>query len=103
MKIKLKCGRWYELSEKEYKDISRWVCGEDFSINLLSSFLKDIYSFDELYVEDWEFEELCEENYKIYDTDDRIISEGYKTEEAAILRMNYLIENGYYDYLYVDC
>jgi len=103
MKIKLKCGRWYELSEKEYKDISRWVCGEDFSINLLSSFLKDIYSFDELYVEDYEFEELCEENYKIYDTDDRIISEGWKTEEAAILRMNYLIENGYYDYLYVDC
>ena len=28
MKIRLKCGRWYELSEKEYKDISRWVSGD---------------------------------------------------------------------------
>ena len=103
MKIRLMCGRWYELSKKEYQDIRRWVCGEDLNIDLLKIFLGKVYSFDELYVEDWEFEELCEENYKIYDTDDRIISEGYKTEGAAILRMNYLIDNGYYDYLYVDC
>lgn len=85
------------------RGIHRWVCGENFDIDLLKVFLGEVYSFNELEVEDWEFEELCEENYNIYDIDDRIVSEGYKTEEEAILRMNYLIDNGYYDYLYVDC